>query len=245
LNISTMKTHVHHLSKNMKILVSDFDYTFFTLDYLSNIEAVQKFVNDENIFIIATSRCKRELLEDITDFYVPYFFLICDNGAIIYNRKHEIMKKIEMDINDSKDIFNKLYKSKNINETYKYIDDFPSTDDNEKTTKIVAKYKDYDKAEKELNKILEENSNITGNITESWISIVNKTATKGSAIEFICEKYKFNKDDVYVIGDNYNDISMFEKYKGYAIKESPEELINKSIGVVETFHEVLEKINEA
>ena len=228
----------------MKILVSDFDYTFFTLDYLNNIETVQKFVNEENIFIIATSRCMRDLLEDIKDFYVPYFFLICDDGAIIYNRKNEVLNKIDMNLEDSKEIFSNLYSSKNIREAYLYSDDLPSMNEVEVTSKIVAKYKDYDKATKQLKELLEKHSNVTGNIKETWINIVNKKATKGNAIEFICKKYNFNEEDVYVVGDNYNDISMFEKYKGYAIEGSPNELADKSIGIISTFHEVIEKINE-
>ena len=38
----------------MKILVSDFDKTLFTDEYELNIELVNKFISEGNIFIIAT-----------------------------------------------------------------------------------------------------------------------------------------------------------------------------------------------
>ena len=40
----------------MKIVVSDFDNTFFTDKYLENIDIINDFVNKGNKFVIATGR---------------------------------------------------------------------------------------------------------------------------------------------------------------------------------------------
>ena len=48
-----------------KIIVSDFDNTFFTDSYKKNIELVNDFVNKGNIFIIATGRPIYLLLNDL------------------------------------------------------------------------------------------------------------------------------------------------------------------------------------
>lgn len=66
---------------------------------------------------------------------------------------------------------------------------------------------------KELNKIVRERH---PNIESSWSLIVNeltpKGCNKGEGLEYYCNHYNIDPNDVYVIGDSGNDISMFNKY---------------------------------
>lgn len=67
---------------------------------------------------------------------------------------------------------------------------------------------------KEINKAFREQY---PNVEFSWSLIVNevtpKDCTKGQSIEYYCNYLKINKDDVYVVGDSGNDITMFNKFK--------------------------------
>ena len=86
----------------MNLLVSDFDKTFFTSDYVKNIKIVNDFVDNNNIFVIATGRNVSHLLTDIINVNLKYKYLICNDGGIIYN-------------SDLKEIFRKDISKKSLN----------------------------------------------------------------------------------------------------------------------------------
>ena len=66
---------------------------------------------------------------------------------------------------------------------------------------------------KELNKILREKH---PNIESSWSLIVNeltpKDCNKGEGLDYYCHYFNIDPNDVYVIGDSGNDITMFHKF---------------------------------
>lgn len=66
---------------------------------------------------------------------------------------------------------------------------------------------------KEINKILREKY---PDIESSWTSIVNELTpvdcNKGAGLEFYTNYLNIDKDNVYVVGDSGNDISMFNKF---------------------------------
>ena len=66
---------------------------------------------------------------------------------------------------------------------------------------------------KEINKVLREKY---PDIESSWTSIVNEltpvNCNKGAGLEFYTNYLKIDKENVYVVGDSGNDISMFNKF---------------------------------
>ena len=71
----------------MKLLVSDYDGTLKSSvkDLMLNIEAINKFREKGNLFVIITGRGK-SIREYIEEYNIPYDYLICENGAIIYDK---------------------------------------------------------------------------------------------------------------------------------------------------------------
>lgn len=69
------------------------------------------------------------------------------------------------------------------------------------------------KANKELNKIIREKY---PQIESSWMGLAlefsPKGCNKGAAVKFYADYIGINQDNVYVIGDSGNDISMFNQY---------------------------------
>lgn len=230
----------------MKILVSDFDYTFFTLSYKENIDAVQQFVaeDENNMFIIATGRNLKQVLIDLEGLYVPYFFLICNDGALIYNRKNELLYENEIPKEVVKPIFERLDSCRFLSEAYIDTGTEYTIDTEEKAIKMIAKPLNYKKTEKFLTKLLSDFPEVDGYISENWINITSKEASKGNAISILTDKFHLNKEDVYVIGDGVNDLSMFEEYKGYAITDAVDIIKEKAIDNVSTFKELIEKIKD-
>ena len=72
----------------MKILASDFDDTLFVnnKDILEkNIKAIKEFITNGNIFCIITGRNYSYLKQDLIKYNIPYSYLICCDGAKIFN----------------------------------------------------------------------------------------------------------------------------------------------------------------
>ena len=67
---------------------------------------------------------------------------------------------------------------------------------------------------KEMNKAFREQY---PNVEFSWTTIVNevtpKDCTKAKGLEYYCNYFKIDKNDVYVVGDSGNDITMFNSFK--------------------------------
>ncbi len=77
----------------MKILISDFDKTFYTENYDNNIKLINEFVNAGNKFVIATGRSYTSIKKEINKYNIPYNYLICNNGSVIFNEQDEIIYK--------------------------------------------------------------------------------------------------------------------------------------------------------
>ena len=72
----------------MKILASDFDNTIYLDDAEQtkmNIEAIKRFMSFGNIFCIITGRNYTDLKKSLIEGDVPYSYLICEDGAKIFN----------------------------------------------------------------------------------------------------------------------------------------------------------------
>lgn len=225
----------------MKIIISDFDNTFYDDSYEKNIDEIKKFINDGNIFIIATGRNINQLKKDLDINNISCKFYICNDGATIYDNNLNLIyyKNIEIDI--AKSIYEFLIKNNDICEVYsdsidKYTDKIA-----DRCNKIIAKPKNRKSAKLVLNELLNKYSSINGYISENWININDYNVSKGNAINFLINQYKLNKDSIYTIGDNINDISMMENFNSYAILNEPN-IEYKSKYIVNNFIEFLYKV---
>ncbi|MBC8630414.1 HAD family phosphatase [[Eubacterium] tenue] len=77
----------------------------------------------------------------------------------------------------------------------------------------------------------------------SFIDIVPRNTSKGSGISKVLERYGVKEDNVFVIGDSWNDLSMFEKYSNsYTFSYSEKDLKAHAKNIVDTFYDCLEDI---
>lgn len=91
---------------------------------------------------------------------------------------------------------------------------------------------------------------VTSSISHN-IEINSKYATKGHMAKKVCKFYGYDEDEVAVIGDNINDISMLSMFKNsYAMGQASEEVkkhahyiadTNANDGVAKVMYEIIEK----
>lgn len=78
---------------------------------------------------------------------------------------------------------------------------------------------------------------------QSFIDIVPSNTSKGDGISKVLSNYGIEDDNVFVIGDSWNDLSMFEKYKNsYTFSYAEDELKPHANNIVDTFYDCLDKI---
>ncbi len=227
----------------MKVIVSDFDFTFFTDEYLENIRLINDFVAKGNMFIIATGRNLTHLKKDIKGFNINYEYLICNDGGIIFDKNGNIIyqKDINPDIVES--IFNVLNNDKNIKVSY--VDDSVNytTDTKSKANAIIGSYIDSKLASNTLSKIVKEYNQVHGYLSDNWINITDISVNKANGVEYLKNYLNIDQDNIYTIGDNVNDIQMLNNYHGYLIESNLNLICGE--GVVKSFKDLIKIINES
>lgn len=222
----------------IKLLVSDFDNTFFDNNYYQNIKAVNNFVNQGNIFIIATGRHIQKLLNDIKDYDLKYNYIICNDGGIIFDNNLNVIYQKDIPTSLIKPIVNLFKNDANID--YWYIDTGLSitTKINNLANGLIAHFKSKEKAFILLNKLINNYKSIHGYISDYHINITEKTVTKQKGIELIAKKLKIKEKNIYTIGDNINDISM-SIYNSYCMENSNSQLKKCCLGEYKAVYELI------
>lgn len=212
----------------MKILVSDYDKTFYIND--SDIELNKKYIDEfmslGNLFIINTGRSYTDLYKELNKYKFNYNYAILNHGATIIDRYDNIIfnKSIDDDIVDS------LKKDLEIEKTISYF--FCSKLENsmelelKNLTKINVRYSSENYAK-------DKNDYINNKYKEyvncyyvgfAELEIISKDTSKKDAINYLMNLNNFNKGDIYTIGDSYSDIDMIKEFNGFCMKDSISEL---------------------
>ncbi|MDD3392446.1 MAG: HAD family hydrolase [Bacilli bacterium] len=227
----------------MKIIATDFDKTFFTEDYLYNIKLINQIVNDEICFVIVTGRNITHLLKDIKGYHIKYQYLICNDGRVIYDRNLKCLNRFDIKKEVAMGIFNLLKEDNSvldpiIDTTYELTYSFKSP-----VNAIIVRPTDREKAQILLNNISKCYSEVTGYISDNWLNIASSASSKGMAVKLLGEKLQCNTDDIYVIGDGINDISLISSFpNSYAVANADIKLKELSKFVVNDFAQFLDKI---
>lgn len=228
----------------MKIIVSDFDNTFYTKNIEKNVKMINDFMQAGNIFIIATGRPLYLLKPDLERYNVKYNFLICNDGAVIFNEKEEIIDKTNIDYTTAVQIYNLLKRQDYIEHAYiDAIYDFGELDSKDYNGILALPY-DRDMAQDLLVSINKKYPTIQGYMSHKWLNILSIDASKGNAIKYLENKYSWNSDNIYTIGDNYNDISMTGYKNSYGILSDRQLFLDECAHIVSDFGKMMEDINE-
>ena len=224
----------------MFLLASDFDRTFYinNYDFKKNVEALKNF-RKKNKFVIVTGRSYQDYM-NITKNYVPLDYLVINHGATILKDSKVIRSEY---INEST-----IDKLKNIID-FDNINYFATSDTESRVninhgniSKINISMKDNLVAKKAVDYINSIFSDIKAYILfhKNQFEIISTKANKCEALKHIGYLEKINSSNIYTVGDGYTDIEMVKYYKGFAIKNSLDDLVKVAVSVVDSVSDIID-----
>ena len=222
----------------MKIIVSSFSDDVFINDIKKNIKLVNDFVDEGNMFIIATGKNITNVVKliDNIDFKCSYY--ICNDGSTIFDSLLNVIYRVDIDQNIVRLIYSSLdnlscVSDVKIDVSTGFLDDYMRA-----TNKIVAKYENRKVASKVVNILNYKFDNIYAYLSNNYINIVNKKNSKGRALEYLLDYYNLKDNDIYTISKDLNDDSLSSPYDSYVVGNELYNFNHK----VNSFEEALEKI---
>lgn len=254
----------------MKVLVTDYDGTLCYGGNVmpSDIEAIEKWQNEGNMYVIATGRSKFSIFKQLEKFNLHPDYLICNNGGMIYDGKGNPLEKSFLDALTAIDL---IYAAQFMNEDvasvvindgetrHRLLVNPNVTDVRYPTTKADITEEDVEKLKNFGQVILSmaNNSaaiemaeqineffgmNVTAYPNNTCVDVVPKDISKSTGLDFLSTYLNVDEDDVYTIGDSYNDIPLMEYTpNGYAIEMSPEDVKSHA---KKTFFSVKDMVDE-
>ena len=220
----------------MKLFITDYDGTLYTSDDVikTNIKYLKKLQEKGFYIVISTGRSYPSIKEQINLYQIPYDYLCCADGSIIYDNKNKVINKYLLKKEIIPD-FIKFYQTLDYEEIqYSYPDGYHNTlsryNDllginiciatslyNEKMKKdffkLKNRYKDY-------NFLCYTHPNY------SYLCVKPSNISKSIAIKYLQEKLNILDNDIYVIGDSSNDLEMIRDYNGVCMTNSYSDVLN-------------------
>lgn len=241
----------------MNLFVTDYDGTLYIddIDIKENIKMLNKLNENGFKIMISTGRSYPSIKNQVLLHNIPYDYLSCADGSIIYNDKGEIMELFFLNQEIVKP-YQEFYRKLNYEEIqYVYPEGYSNIfkENNNQllginiclstvnyTKEIVNDFllmsKDYPK----YNFLNYMHPNY------SYLCIKPKGITKSSTIEYLMKKENLSMENIYVIGDSDNDYEMIKNYNGVCIDTSCTEVLsiakNKYKSVRDYITDILKKI---
>lgn len=218
----------------MSILFSDFDNTIYLKDDMNvtfnNIKAINKYIDSGNIFVIVTGRNYNDIKKEIDKYNIPYSYLICCDGAIIFDSNDNCLDVTVLDNKIIDDIINKL----DI-DTSKIIFDngYHFTDDRNGAVRVVL-----DMNDKNNNSYILNNDDIWTYMSTKHININSKCNDKKFAV-YKLSKLIGVKSNIHVIGDSVNDYCMLKEFDGVTVKKHAEIIDELGLWVYDTLEDYI------
>ncbi len=232
-----------------KILVSDFDGTFHLndMDINQNIEKVKEFRKQGNLFIIATGRSYNEFKEALSKYPLEYDYVIINQGATIIDKDNRFISNCIIKNWVKNSILENLAPTNITNMYGCTILNSPVNILGRRLTKMHIEYSTIEEVKK-VNTYINRKYKIflksyVINTTKS-VEIISSKCNKAKSVEKIAKVHKINKQDIYAIGDSYNDLDMIKKFNGYCVQNAKDELKQLSIAVLPSVSNLLDMLIE-
>lgn len=248
----------------MKTFFLDIDGVIYK-NGIINEDVLQTIKNKNNKYVFCTGRGYSRCLDIVKKYIDIDDEIILENGGqIIKNSKTIYYDKISKNIKkvlkyiQPQNIEHIIFASKENNEYYsygnkhllhvkkQYVDfkEFLNLVYSSNLCQITMKFKD-ENSQKIFLAICEK-YNIEYKLSENYVIINNKGTSKKTAIEYLIKKNKLAMSDCIIVGNDYNDIDMYNincyKKIGVIDDNTPEEIKIKATDLV-SFEELPKLIN--
>lgn len=199
----------------MKILISDYDSTLYINedDIRNNAKKIEEFRRNGNMFIISTARNYSSIKEECMKYNIITDYFFCDIGSVILDFDGNVIYEQHIEKNE-------IEKIEKIIQPYEddlKITRYGTNSKIENVNNDIVEYKikgNMNSLFKIKSMIDEKVSNVKTQITEDNRFIIH-TSTKESIIEKFIFIEGINKDYIYTVGDELDDLEMLKRYKGY------------------------------
>ncbi len=247
----------------MNLLASDFDNTLWFQDHMNkkDVEAIQSFQKKGHLFGVCTGRSLSGILRPSKPYGIEYDFYILLSGGLILNKDFQPILESQIPISLVKDIY-ELTEKQNITLVYNDVtyhlnskfDDFIFDHEIHSFDEFAYPYvqafsfhyqeNEIDMAQIMTQKILNQyGEQIEAYQNNQHIDLTMKGCSKGKGIKMIQDYFDLSDDEIYGIGDNYNDLPMFEAIQhSYSFDYAPIEVQKKAEKIVSQLYECIENI---
>ncbi len=247
-----------------KLLATDLDGTLLKDNKVTeeNNKYVHKLQREENLLVVSTGRPYNGIgmLKEENNIIADYYILL--NGALVIDSLGDIIEQkfIEKDIieNVLEDVFddNTFISLESGYITYiltegdnlpypmkKRVNSLTEIKDDISLISIYSPMKEINEIESIKNKINKKyGESITAYRNDIYIDIVPAGCSKGSALKDLAEKEQIIEDNLYAIGDSWNDVSMFENVKkSFTFHYAEVDLKKRATYIVSSVAECIEK----
>lgn len=236
----------------MKIFASDYDGTLRIGQDVSeeNKRMIQKWRDAGNLFVIVTGRSMESILSEIERNTLSCDYIIGNNGGVIYDREGNLLQETVMEferalkvleyiktvrcfsyvINDGFHRAKVVVDASRPDRKYGMIKATKSVEEvlaNRKIAQFVLSLDNMELA-KQTAQIINERyaDTVCAYVNVDCIDVVPNCISKAKGIQFLQEYVKAAKDEIFVIGDSYNDLPMIEDYHGFTLNHA-EAIIQK------------------
>jgi Cof subfamily protein (haloacid dehalogenase superfamily) len=251
----------------MKIVASDFDGTLFYKDKCvsqDDLDSIARWQTAGNMFGIATGRGLSLIMKRLRQFKVPFDFLVCTNGATIFDAKLQVLSSHPMPVLAMPTLLNEPIVRKS-----HYILFF--------TTREAMIYRPYEEFKNDLKELeipeinvhdmhqlqdviqvsllystIEETMQARDILQKKFVNIfhINRNRCfiditidgidKGVGLQEMLQLQHWEKEPLLTIGDDENDLPMLERFYGYTVRSAMPIIRQKVIKVYDSVGSLLD-----
>lgn len=234
----------------MKLFASDYDGTLLIHEAVSkeNIKAIHAWQQAGNLFGIITGRSMETLREEIMKYQIPFDFLATNNGGFLWDKDMNLLKGVYIDfqkasllidyietlacasyvVNDGINRFKVMVKETLEDKKYHKIQKLYKKEDiinHGKIAQIVISLND-DQLSKTIASYINTHygDEVIAYVNVYCVDIVPVGISKSVALETMSNQFQVHNEHIYAIGDSYNDLPMLEKYNGFCVENSNDDI---------------------
>ena len=205
------------------------------------------FILDKSLNIIEDFKIDSDIVYKISKYVLStnnFTLSVLDGYKSYLIKSKSILKSRNLfNLNSLKKIY-KMLINKSSNLELLNLNHLKGNDLNINIMSIYSLNDNVEKAENLKNYLNDEfGEYITAYRNKYFVDVVFKGCSKATGIEKVCKNFNLADNNVYVIGDSWNDLSMFERYdNSYTFTYAEKTLQKKANKVIDSFHYCIDDI---
>lgn len=238
----------------MKLLASDYDGTLRYEPKVveEDLDALKRWQQAGNLFVVVTGRSMESFMQELKENDFQCDFIVLNNGGVIYDGAGKCLEVRYLDFDKAMELIEYIRTlpcaSYVLNDGYhrhrvvidasqkdlKYGDMPQEKDEKEileggKIAQIVISLSDDELAASIVRYINEQFSGfIQAYANRNCVDIVPVGVSKAEGLAYVAYYAGLSEEDVYAIGDSYNDLPMIEEFHGFSVMGAPEKIKESS-----------------